>query len=114
MLEFYHDRLIPILRDKVRFPVFFQLQFRSDWLLVKNALSSQKRLIDSQQEYQPKQWREHEVPVLYTPINSIEILKQKRLTIVVQLFEKTKTKHDNFAYINVNLKDFTPVESTVS
>ena len=50
--------------------------------------------------------------MLYTPINSIEILRQKRLTIVVQLFEKTKTKHENFAYINVSLKDFTPVERT--
>ena len=46
MLEFYYDRLMPILREKVRFPVFFQLHFRSDWLLNKNALSGQKRFID--------------------------------------------------------------------
>ena len=30
----------------------------------------------------------------------------------MQLYEKSKTKYDNFAYINVNLKDFTPVERT--
>ena len=54
----------------------------------------------------------HEVPELFTPINSVEILRQKRLTIVVQVYEKTKTKCDNFAYININLKDFQPVERT--
>ena len=67
-------------------------------------------MIDSEQELQPKQWRESDIPILYTPINSIDILKQKRLTVVVQLYEKAKTKYENFAYINVNLKDFTPIE----
>ena len=51
------------------------------------------------------------MPILYTPINSIEILRQKRLTLVVLLFERNKNKHENFAYINVNLKDFKPTES---
>jgi len=32
------------------------------------------------------------------------------LTIVVQLFEQKKIKHENFAYINIKLRDFTPVE----
>ena len=51
-----------------------------------------------------------EVPVLYTPINSIEVLRQKRLTIALMLYERNKTKHDNFAYINVPLKDFRLME----
>ena len=54
-------------------------------------------------EGQPKQWHEFDIPTLYTPINSIEILKQKRLTVVVQLYEKNKTKHENFAYINLHM-----------
>ena len=48
--------------------------------------------------------------MLYTPINSIEILRQKRLTIVVQLYERNKTKNENFAHINICLKDFVPIE----
>ena len=65
--------------------------------------------------FKPKQWRESEVPTLYTPINSIEILRQKRVTIVIQMYEKAKTKCENFAYVNINLKDFAPVENnTVS
>ena len=60
----------------------------------------------------PKKWFEKELPVLYTPINSIEILKQKRLTVVVQLYERTKTKAENFAYVNIKLKNITPAEVT--
>ena len=47
MLEFYPERLLPILRDKNRFPFFFQLHFRSDWLVAR-SFSGQKRLIDNQ------------------------------------------------------------------
>lgn len=54
------------------------------------------------------------MPLLYTPINSIEILRQKRLTIVIQMYERAKTKGENFAYVNINLKDFTPVERQTS
>ena len=28
----------------------------------------------------------------------------------MQLFERNKTKHENFAYININLNDFVPIE----
>lgn len=82
MLAFNANLLNPILRERYRFPLFFQLHFRSDWLLAK-SYSSQKRLGSSTDDILPKQWKESEVPVLYTPINSIEILRQKRLTIVV-------------------------------
>ena len=108
MLEFYPSRLLPVLADKFRYPVFFQLQFRSDWLIAKSS-SGQKRLT-SLQEFQPKQWRNNEIPTLYTPINSLQILRQKRLTIVVQLYERNKTKQENFAYINVPMKEFVPIE----
>lgn len=57
-------------------------------------------------------WRPEDIPTLFTPINSIDILRHKRLTIVVLLSEKNKAKQENFAYINVPLKDFTPVEHT--
>ena len=63
-----------------------------------------------QKAFQPKQWHDFEIPVLFTPINSIEILRQKRLTIVVQLYERNKPKPENFAYINVLMKDLAPVE----
>ena len=47
MLEFHYDRMMPILREKVRFPIFFQLLFRSDWLTIRNTVSNQKRMIDN-------------------------------------------------------------------
>lgn len=35
LVEFDQARLLPILTEKYRFPLFFQLNFRADWLLVK-------------------------------------------------------------------------------
>ena len=58
----------------------------------------------------PKRWRQDGIPTLYTPINSINILRQKRLVIVVLLSEKNKQKQENFAYINIPLKDLNPIE----
>lgn len=59
---------------------------------------------------QPRKWVAQDMPILYTPINSIEILQQKRLTIAVLVQERTKTKPDCFGYINVPLKEITHVE----
>ena len=97
-----------MLRESYRFPIFFQLQFRSDWL-IKRAVSYQKRQTNEQINGQPKQWHSYEIPTLYTPINSVEILKHKRLTLVLQLYERNKTKHVNFAYININMEEMQPV-----
>ena len=33
MMEMYQDRFLPLAQEKYRFPLFFSLQFRADWLL---------------------------------------------------------------------------------
>ena len=108
MLEFFPGRLMPLLTERYRFPVFITLQFRSDWL-ISRPLSCQRRIGNEGQEMMPIQWKKDEIPILYTPINSVEILRQKRLIIVVQLNERNKgNKCDNFAYINIPMKNLTP------
>ena len=57
-----------------RFPMFYQLLFRADWLLSK-PVSGQKFVGRLQDSNEPKRWTETELPILYTPINSIEILR---------------------------------------
>jgi len=64
----------------------------------------------AQEEIKPKKWLENELPVLHTPINSIEILRQKRLTVVLQLYERKNTKPVNFGYVNIKLKHISPNE----
>lgn len=65
----------------------------------------------------PMQWKMDEIPVLYTPINKVEILRQKRLTIVVQIYERNKSnKVENFAYINIPMRNLqlNPIAGTGS
>ena len=83
------------------YPIFLQLHFRSDWLN-SNPVSYEK-VISSPDEsmHDTKQWKPYQVPILYTPINSAEILKQKRLLIAVRI--ATFSKAENFAYINLDL-----------
>jgi len=55
--------------------------FKADWL-VASPLSFEKRIVNNKKgSFNTKIWTGRELPTLYTPVNSAEILAQKRLTV---------------------------------
>ena len=56
-----------------------------------------------------KVWKKDELPLLFTPINSKEILANKFLTISFAYFEQNYTTPDNFAYANIDLAKLIPL-----
>ena len=56
-----------------------------------------------------RRWSDTEIPVLYTPINSIEALRQRRLTVQVLIYERDKKRTLNLGYINVKLTNIVPI-----
>ena len=68
---------------------------------------SYEKVISSanQSEQRTRDWKDYQIPKLYTPINSVEILQQKRLLIVIKLFEGNNSQAENFAYVNLQMDD---------
>lgn len=87
------------------YPMFLQLHFRSDWLISKPV--SYEKVISSsnKSEQRTRHWKDFQIPKLYTPINTVEILQQKRLLIAIKLFEGNNSQAENFAYVNLDLND---------
>ena len=52
------------------YPLFLQLQFRSEWLVLKSV--SYEKVISNRIEREDKtfHWKDHQIPTLSTPINS--------------------------------------------
>jgi hypothetical protein len=50
-----------------------------------------------------KVWKQEELPLLFTPINSKDILQSRYLTVAFAMIESTYTNPDNFAYANFDL-----------
>lgn len=48
------------------------------------------------------------LPILYTPINCLEILQTRFLTVSFQLTQSTYLPADNFAFAVFDMKDFLP------
>ena len=110
MLQLMEEKLLR-LNKTFQYPIFFQLWFRADWL-VSQPKSSQKRLAEQAVPAGgkiEKRWKQNSqiptFPVLHTPINSIDVMRQKRLTVVLQIFEAAKSKPENFAYANIMMSE---------
>lgn len=82
--------------------MFVYLMFRADWLLAP-AVTSQKFFGGPEACQEPHRWSEDEIPILSTPINSIEILRQKKMTIQIMVYERDKKRTINLGYVNVKL-----------
>lgn len=79
-------------------PMFFQMQFRSDWLCYK-PFSYEKRIMGIDYDIIPvKEWKSHQLPTLFTPVNSSRILQTKRLVVLIKLAEGKAEVSENFAY----------------
>lgn len=50
-----------------------------------------------------KVWKQEELPLLFTPINSRDILQSRYLTVAFAMIESTYTTPENFAYANFDL-----------
>ena len=94
--------------EQHKFPLFFSLQFRADWLITKPS-SGSKFLATLNDCARSQIWTESELPVLYTPVNSITGLCQRRLIIQLIVYEREKKKTFSLAYVNVRLKDIRPI-----
>ena len=86
-------------------PMFLQLQFRADWLCTK-PFSSEKRIVGIDSTFVPsKLWKAHELPTLYTPVNTIETLGVKRLVIQVKVIEGESITFEPFAYCALQMQE---------
>ena len=56
-----------------------------------------------------KYWKQEQLPTLYTPINSLDILKKQRLVGLVKLSEGDAKTADNFAYFSL---EFSKIKTT--
>ena len=85
--------------------MFFQLHFRSDWLITKPV--SYEKVVSSPNptEQRTRHWKDYQIPKLYTPINSAEILQQKRLLVSIKLFEGNSNNAESFAYVNLDMNN---------
>ncbi len=87
-------------KKKFAFPLFFSLKFCGEWLTA-NPASFEKRIFGLCDPLPSKFWKSHQLPPLTTPINSIEILKTKRMMILIQMSESTQQTVENFAFCTV-------------
>lgn len=62
------------------------MQFRADWLCYR-PVSYEKRIAGMEHTVPPKVWQSHQLPTLFTPINSAEILNTKRLIVLIKVSE---------------------------
>ena len=99
-----------VTKKKFQLPLFLQLKVFAEWLHA-NPCSFEKRIIDISSPSVTKVWDKKHLPIVTTPINSIDILKSKRMLIIVQLSEATTSHVDNFGHCVVrfrNLKQTDP------
>ena len=81
-------------------PAFLQLQFWSNWICSKPC-SYEKRICKFKDgdAGTVKTWTKNQLPILFTPINTRDILRQHRLVVLVKLIEgKDEKLQENFAY----------------
>lgn len=50
-----------------------------------------------------KEWKPDQMPTLYTPVNTCEIVKEKRFVVLLRVWEAKAESHENFAYCVVQL-----------
>ena len=50
-----------------------------------------------------KEWKQNQMPTLYTPVNKSEILREKRFIVLLRAWEANADTHENFAYCVVQL-----------
>ena len=105
-LNFDDDRIDKLKLANV-YPLFLQLHFRSEWLVTKPV--SYEKVISSRSEREDKtfHWKDHQIPLLSTPVNSQQILESKCLVIAIQLCEynQRKTTGECFAYVRLDLSN---------
>ena len=69
-------------KKKFAFPLFLSLKFCGEFL-TGNPTSFEKRLLGLSNQIPFKYWKEHQLPPLTTPINSVDNLKKKRMLVLV-------------------------------
>ena len=95
---------------KLQLPLFLQIQFRADWLCHR-PFSSTKRIVKMPEDQDClKKWKPTQLPVLYSPVNSLTILKSQRILCLVKLSEGDSKTAENFAYFVI---DFAHIKTTV-
>lgn len=70
------------MKRKLVFPSHLQLSFYADYLETF-ASSSEFSLDNVARLYSDIDWNHSELPTLYTPINDIDLIQDKRLTIII-------------------------------
>jgi len=98
-LKFTPEAFI-IPKRQFTYPLFFQIGFHSDWLAYK-PLSYEKRIMSP--DFAHKLWKNYEMPRLFTPINTYQVLKTKKLILQFKMIEGTYTTQENFAYTKLPL-----------
>jgi len=54
-------------------------------------------------DFAHKLWKNYEMPRLFTPINTYQVLKTKKLILQFKMIEGTYTTQENFAYTKLPL-----------
>jgi hypothetical protein len=66
------------------FPSHLQISFYADYLEAF-ASSSEQTMFNSAQFYENIKWEKAELPACFTAINQLELIKEKRLVILIWL-----------------------------
>jgi hypothetical protein len=51
-------------------------------------------------------WEQNEIPAIYTPVNSLDLLKDKRLIMLVWYIDETMVNQYVVGHVNVPLMNF--------
>lgn len=100
------------LKRRFYFPNFIQPRFISEWLIAKPVGYEKRYKNDIMMHNCAKVWKQEELPLLFTPINSKDILQSRYLTVAFAMIESTYTTPDNFAYANFDLDQLLPLEGS--
>lgn len=78
-----------------------QFSFYADYLETF-ASSSEQRLDHVAKFYETLEWSSAELPTLYTPVNDIEIMREKRLIVLLWLSNEASDQ-EVIGYVNLKL-----------
>eukprot|EP00347_Sterkiella_histriomuscorum_P004413 403360556 len=92
------------LKKKLVFPSHLQISFYADYL-ESFASSSEQSIVNIARFYNEIEWNHSELPTLYTPINDIDMIKDKRLTILLWVNNEI-TNQEVIGQVNLSLNLF--------